>query len=912
MKNIFNKVTFRSLKRNKIRTIVTIIGVILSTAMICAVTTFAGSLYDYILQSAIWANGSWHGSEVNTDFDTYAEIRNSDTVDSAIYLQQIGYANAEGCINKLKPYIYIAGASEGAEDMLSIHITSGRYPTSSTEILLPEHLSTNGGINYAVGDTLSLEIGDRMLDGFKMSQKNPAYVYNHSGNEVLTQEVLEIRESRTYTIVGFYERISYKIEEYSAPGYTALTIADSQPTDQYCYDIYFKMNSAEDIYDFMENNNYTGRRNDSVLAYQGLSQHDSLKNVITGLVAIVVALIMFASIALIYNAFSISVSERTRQFGLLSSLGATHIQLRKMVLLEAVTVAAIGIPIGVAAGVSGIGITLVCVGNSLSSMFGYAEVPVRLCVSWQAIVIAAGLAFITVLLSAWIPSKRATKISAVEAIRQSSDIKIESRPVKVSKLLYKLFGLPGVLARKYYKRNKRKYTATVISLLMSIVLFISAASLTDYMMQTADSTFGTNGYDLIYYTDAKALNGKTAAELLAVFQSEENTTEATYVNRMHTSGIISHRFLTSDIINMLMPGDAFAPAGYKDKADEYSSCTVYTYFIPDSEYKTLLRQYNLDENEFINSQDPVGIAFDSGNTVDHTTFKSTKAKYLTSDKNEVIYACMAEKYSENYSYIGQHSDANGNIIVELMNQTDYGIMLEVPYDEVFFTNVLKTSKTITQSPSFIEKDYSIGLYLIYPESLYEEVVPEGFRSTVPDYRFYINSSDHKLSYRNLQTVLIGNGLASERLHNHAESVEQNRNTSTVVSIFAYGFTILLSLIAAANVFNTISTNIALRRREFAMLKSVGMTQKGLHNMMNFECLIYGTKALILGIPISCIISYIIYNIVAQGFQADFHLPWAAIGIAVLSVFAIVFITMLYSIHKIKKDNLIDVLKNENH
>ena len=149
------------------------------------------------------------------------------------------------------------------------------------------------------------------------------------------------------------------------------------------------------------------------------------------------------------------------------------------------------------------------------------------------------------------------------------------------------------------------------------------------------------------------------------------------------------------------------------------------------------------------------------------------------------------------------------------------------------------------------------------------------------------------------------------LLNASEMLEENRSYIFVANMFAYTFIIMISLIAVANVFNTISTNISLRRREFAMLKSVGMTQKGFSRMMNYECLLYGSKALLLGLPVSCGITYLIYRAVTTAYETSFHLPWAAIGIAVLSVFLVVFATMMYSMSKVKKDNPIDALKNEN-
>ncbi len=910
MKNVFNKVTLQSLKKNKTRTLVTIIGIVLSAAMICAVTTFASSIYDYAMRIVIWGEGSWHGNENNTSFQTYQDVENSGKVKKSVYMQQLGYAKAEGCVNKYKPYIYVLGASEGAQDMLPVHITQGKYPANSNEILLPEHLASNGGIRYELGDSITLELGDRMLDGYKMNQNNPAYYYEHN-EEVLNDENIEVRESRTYTVVGFYERMTYSIEPYSAPGYTALTVADSNPKGEYDYDIYFQMNKAKDIFDFMKDKGFTGNTNTSVLMYQGATRYDSFFVMLVSLAAIVITLIMFGSVSLIYNAFSISVSERTKQFGLLSSLGATKSQLRKMVLFEAFTVAGIGIPVGVIAGIAGIGITLTFIGQNFTSMLGYEEVPMRLCVSWEAVVIAVIVALVTVLLSVWIPSNRATKVSAVDAIRQNMDIKVESRAVKTSKLTYKLFGLPGVLASKHYKRNKKKYRTTVISLFMSVVLFVSSYSFTDYMMKTIGGGLATSGFDLVYNVRESEMKGKTPDEVLDIFTSEETVDKATYAKEMYARGIISHKYLKQSAINVMMSAYANAPAGYEDVVDEYSSIGASLYFLPNSEYKTLLEKNGLSEAEFFNPDNPVGVAMDGKTEFDEEKQKFTTSEILNSDKSEIICIEMNEKFYNDYSYQGERTDKNGNIIIEMTYGDDFDTIHEFSYDEVFSTYTLKTGKTISDIPYYVDIDTSTELRIFYPISFYEIIIPEGLRQENPYYRYYMTSTDHKISDKNLQASLNEKGLANEYLYNYAEGVEENRSMITIIRVFAYGFIILISLIAAANVFNTISTNVALRRREFAMLKSVGMTKRDFNKMMNYECLLYGSKALIFGIPVSCVITYLIYLVIMEGYEIAFKLPWIAIGIAVLSVFLVVFATMMYSMSKIRKDNPIDALKNEN-
>ena len=177
--------------------------------------------------------------------------------------------------------------------------------------------------------------------------------------------------------------------------------------------------------------------------------------------------------------------------------------------------------------------------------------------------------------------------------------------------------------------------------------------------------------------------------------------------------------------------------------------------------------------------------------------------------------------------------------------------------------------------------------------------------------YFIRSDDIHKGFEELQKAMKEMKMDDLYIHNYAKNAEDERNAALIVKVFAYGFIVLISLIAAANVFNTITTNINLRRREFAMLKSVGMTQKGMRKMLNYECILYGSKALIYGIPASAVITYLIYGAINKAIDTPFTMPWKAVGVAVLSVFLVVFVTMMYSMGKIKKDNTIDALKNEN-
>ena len=906
--NVFNKVTLESLKKNRTRTIVTIIGIMLSAAMICASTTLVSSMQNFVLRCEIYRSGDWHGAVYDAAYKDYEDIRDSGKVSSAAYAQVLGYAKI-GSANEYKPYLYVLGgdAASGYFETMPVHLILGTLPKDPTEIILPEHLTSNGKVNYTLGDTVTLEVGDRMLDGKRLGQDTPIYAYDsETHTEVMSGEGLENTEPRTYTVVGIYERPTF--EDYSAPGYTALTAADTKSADQSPIHCYFKLHKPAGVYDFMKEMGYTQEYryayNTKVLLYSGTAPFDSFLTAFYSLAAIIIALIVFGSVSLIYNAFSISVSERTRQFGLLSSVGATRKQLRRMVLFEALAVSIVGIPLGILVGIGGIGITLLLIGDKFFSIVR-VDIPMRLCVSWQAVVIAAVIALVTVLISAWIPSKRATRVSAVEAIRQSMDIKVSGRPVRTSKLSYKLFGLPGVLAGKHYKRNRKKYRTTVVSLFMSIVLFVSAAAFTDYMMESAEGELASDQFDLIYAAESDASAAMMPDALLELLFSEQNVTGGTYTKKQFLQGDISREYVTA------MFADRFSNFGMEseDRAPKELGISGYLYFVADAEFNRLLEKYDLKEADYYDRDNPLGIALDRNIELDRRL-----EKYVTLDtlKGDV---CVIEGlyYVEIDGYYRKDSriDENGNKVVLYQNRDNESDIIELPYEESFAKYTLRSEKTIEEAPFFVSRSTPVAINMIYPYSMLESVVPEAALNQFRNTEYFLTSSNHTASFENLATVLTENGLSSRQLFDYAANAETNRNVVTIIRVFAYGFIVLISLIAAANVFNTISTNISLRRREFAMLKSVGMTQKGFRRMMNYECLLYGSKALLLGLPVSCGITYLIYRAVTTAYETSFHLPWAAIGIAVLSVFLVVFATMMYSMSKVKKDNPIDALKNEN-
>ena len=878
---IFQKVTLATLKKNKVRTAVTIIGVLLATAMICAVTTIASSTVNYTKENYEYMDGSWHGSVWDADKDTLDKLQSSDKVDELVYGQAIGYAKADST-NPDKPFLYVLGASQGFEDIMPVHLTAGNYPKNANEILLPEHLLSNGGATHKIGDVLTLEIGERSEIGAGLTQQTP-----YMGEE------LAIRETRTFTVVGFYARPGF--ESSTAPGYTAITLANSS-TDTALCDVYFTMKNVKDIKDFGKETGLDVVQNADVLMFSGVSEQSSFFTIIYGLAAVIIALIVFGAIALIYNSFSISVSERTKQFGLLSSVGATRRQLRHTVIFEALTVSAVGIPLGILSGVGGIGLVLALFGEKFTA-FTSLPLPMTLSVNPWGIIAATVIALVTVLISAWIPSIRAMRVTAVEAIRQNADIK--AKKSRTSKLTYKLFGLPGVLASKHFKRNRKKYRATVLSLFMSIVLFISAFALSDYLTKTAESTFSSAGYDISYSIFDSANHKVDTNRLLSDLKAAEAVKDGTYVTYFKAGTT-----LPSSILEPKWKDDAAGAVSYIEGLPANQSHTVIHYaFVEDSTYRAYLAKQGLDESVYMNLEKPVAVALDGNVMYNRTEDKYETLNTLNGNPGTISVTCV--KDYEGY-YFDSIIDRDGKTFYRYVSLFSNEDML-VSASEAAKEMSLTVGAVLYDKPYYIYED--MYLVLMYPNSALQTLFPDQSSLSTTDFVFV--SDNHTKSFASMKQVLIDHGLATEELYDYAAAVQRNRDIVTIIRGFAYGFIALISLIAAANVFNTITTNVQLRRREFAMLKSVGMTKRDFARMTCFECLLYGAKALLLGLPVSIGVTFIIYLIVSEGLTITFTLPWAAIGIAVASVFIVVFVTMMYAMLKIHKDNPIDALKNDN-
>ena len=878
--SIIARFTLKTLKKNKSRSLVTIIGIVLSVAMVTAVISCITSLQNYLVRQVEVNVGSWYGAAYSINSDERAKLLNDDRITDRVTLYNLGYATVQSNITD-KPYIFVSAVCDDLNKLLPTYITDGRMPRSDNEIILPNHLLQNSNTDYKIGDKLTLNLGDRLLEGNSLYQKTP---FDSS-------ESLSDFEKRQYTVVGFYNRP--KFEDYQAPGFTALTKM-TNPKDNYRgMDLYFKTAKMGDVYSITESNSSINFNiNSDLLRFSGQSNEVGFMNVLYGMGGILLFIIMFGSISLIYNAFSISVGSRVRQFGILKSIGATNRQIKTSVIFEAFFLCLFGVPLGVLSGVLGMFVTFKCT-SGLIDMFvvnSDKSVSFSLSVSPMALVAAAVIGVVTVLISAWIPAHRAVKMTAIDAIKRNEKIKA-SKPIKTSRLTAKLFGFEGMLASKYYKRSRKKYRATVVSLFMSIVLFISATSFTAYMKQSVGMAATDYGYDISCgLSPTKSLNYDIIEK---AFESLPEVSKVGYSDRLTKEIEFNGAAVNRDYLKFM---------GNDENADDGVRLYSYIYFVSDRDYKAYLKENNLKEAEYLNKNNPKALAMVSVNLYsnDDNRFHSFE---ILKNVRQTASICMVKETMGDYK-LAFVSDDNSTVTYRKGK-----LEKTVKYRDALEKIPLNIEKTVKKLPYCTANSEIGSVVILLPQSLKNTVL--GKEQDNNERTFYFKSSNPSSTTDAIYDYLKGQHIAYESVFNVHEMQKTSMAMIRIVNIFSYGFIVLISLIAIANVFNTITTNIYQRRREFAMLKSVGMTNGGFNKMMNFECLLYGFKSLILGIPVSILLSYLMYLAIGNGFSSLYIFPWFGVLLSVLAVFTVVFVTMLYSMSSIKKDNPIDALKNEN-
>lgn len=871
--NLLNKLTIKNLKLNKKRTVVTIIGIMLSVALITAIASMYASGIKSLIDYETKLKGNFHTVFYNVPVSDMDKFENNRNIETLNITKGIGYAKVDSK-NEDKPYAYIKGFTKESLNNLSIRLVSGRLPENDNEIVIPTHLKTNGRLNLKVNDTITLEVGKRIdSTGYELDQNNP---YQKSDSDGSGESLIETK-TKTYKIVGIIERPATNIENYTAPGYTFITYMDNNKISGNV-DVYarFTKDGTKSWYETIANilgvdpvlfkkvyNQESGYSDKDIEKLSEQMENAYLIDVnkylidletnpissssISGLgivVSIVIGIIVFTSVFCIKNSFDISITEKIKQYGMLISVGATKKQIKRNVFYEATILGLIGIPLGILLGYLASYILIIISNYYLSDMI-QAGFKLEFAFSIIAVLIAIILGIVTIYFSAFRSAKRASKVSPIDSIRNSANIKINPKKIKSPKIIKSIFGMGGEISFKNLKRNKKKYRTTVISIVVSVFVFIALSGFMGLAFQEVENEIKVSDFNISL--SANITNENSYNKFIETVKLD-NIEDYTLLRSSELFFIGTH--YSNEYLDLL---------NIKQREQDEEYITVFA--IGEEQYKKYIKSLGLNYDDI-------------------------KDKAILLDKEYVV------RYDDNNKKVTKYIDIydfqKGDIVDSTITSTNKKVNIEIG--------------VVTEKMPFGLKNRT-ARYIIVSDEMFDNIAESKGLDI-----YYKSSNANKLQ-DDIDNYLKGEEYYS--INNKDENVKQMSNLFTLVGIFLYGFIIVISLIGITNIFNTITTNMELRKQEFAMLKSVGMTTKEFNRMIRLESLFMGVKSLFFGIPIGIALSYIIYHFLSEESGIPYKLPIVAIIISIAVVFILISLIMKYSMSKINKQNTIETIRNEN-
>lgn len=881
---ILNRLTIRNLKLNKRRTIVTIIGIILATALLTAVATMAVSLKESVTLRSKKVDGDFH--LLLYDMTDKESVINNRQVESYYETHEVGYGVLDGCVNDSKPYVYIEALDSDTFEKAEINVTSGRLPEDDSEIVISSHIKTNGGVKYNLGDKITFDIGDRTYNGKKLYQ-NDTY---------REDEQLEAKQTKTYKVVGICDRLPYGEEPRTAPGYSVITLANKADTSLNKSDIYLRFNkkALKDRYDLtadilgvdktLFNKLNSGKLedkeiqtlksqldkthsyyiNNSLIKYEAF--YDSSVAFVYNMAAVVMVIIIITSAVCISNSFAISINQKTKQYGMLASIGATPRQIRKNVFFEAAFMGVIGIVAGIGGGLSASYILVVLSNKMLIDTF---EMSIVYAPSLLGVLLSIVLAIVTIVLSALVPAIRASRMSPIMAINHSEDIKIKSKSLKTPKLIGKVWGEGGVLAYKNMKRNKRKYRVITISIALSVSTFIALYGFMSLLTESVNR-YANDKIDLrVYMSSYKSMSvdeaNKKVSNIVNRINNETNITDFTFARGFYASLKDEPKY-SSDYkeVNKY-------EAGLAENNGYYISIIS----LGNEEYGKYIKKLGISKET----------AQSGGILVDNTY------QYINNG-NDIKYFNIYDGYKAGDVLTYRIDTSNSSKSLDNSKSSDDTTLYDI--------RIVALSN---ERPFGYDNAYTSYGYLIVSDDYMNRIDTKNTDSTLLN----INCDDPDKA----QDILVNEfNIGQNYIFNAAQERRNDEKLILTMKIFLYGFIAIVSLIGITNIFNTVTTGMELRGKEFAMLQSIGMTKKEFDKMIRLESVFYGSKALIIGVVSGTILSYVIY-ISAGESQLKYTLPLLAIVMSVIVVIILLLGIMKYSIAQIRKQNIIETIRNEN-
>lgn len=947
--NLMKTLTLKNLKLNRKRTIVTIVGIILATALLSALVTLVSSFQYSMIEYQKQKGGDFHVKFSNVKMSELSEFKNNRNIESTFETMGMGFAKLDGCKNEDKPYAYVMATDEAGFEKGCFNLIEGRMAKNEDEIVIPRHLKTNGRIDIKVGDEITLDIGKR-YDSNTESVIWENIAYEHEA-ETLTDTV-----TKRYKVVGIMERPGYGMEDYSAAGYTFVTYSDElaaidngtksevneadttltvysrytqkalRNKDAVTADIigvdeklFEKSNnssvemSAEESDRFlkeMENAKYDIYINRFLISYECVFPIDGTFKALFTVAAVVALIIILTSVYCIKNSFNISITEKIRQYGMLASVGATRRQIKSSVKTEAAMLGVVGIPVGTMSGILA-SFILVKVVNALSA--GWLNFALSFHTSLPALILAVILSIATIYFSATGSARRAAKVTPLEAIRNTKEIKIKSAKLKTPAIIGRIWGIGGVISYKNIKRNKKKYRTTVTSIVICSVTFIVISYFMSMAFSVVGMSYASVDYNIgINMSCKKDLDIEKLSELLSgiegakdylvgagyyfdVDKPEYTKEYGEYCGQLYDDREdVSQEFFIT-VLNDKSYDKYASDAGVKNAdtgAILVNKCTFDVYNENSSKYvKKEMELYKYKAGDTIECGYNV---YDDASSDDNAAEGDTESR---TDDNNAVEGDTESGTEDNSGYVDEETINNG--VRKTVDVTIAGVTDKVPTGYKGYGNT--TLLFMNQK----------GFESLWADGKSGNELKPGHAS----YSAYVVAENADEYQDTFEKETEGNPEYSQisfYVSNLDKQMRDEKSLFTLLGVFAYGLIVVIALIGITNIINTLSTGMELRSREFATLRSIGMTDKQFVGMVRLESVFISEKALVIGVPLGILISYLLCVMMNRMDDAIiYEPPYKAIILCILVVIMLIYAIMKLSMTKLRHNNIIETIKNEN-
>lgn len=946
--NLMKTLTLKNLKLNRKRTIVTIVGIILATALLSALVTLVSSFQYSMIEYQKQKGGDFHVKFSNVKMSELSEFKNNRNIESTFETMGMGFAKLNGCKNEDKPYAYVMATDEAGFEKGCFNLIEGRMAKNEDEIVVPRHLKTNGRIDIKVGDEITLDIGKR-YDSNTESVISENIAYEHEA-ETLTDTV-----TKRYKVVGIMERPGYGMEDYSAAGYTFVTYSDElaaidngtkseaseadttltvysrytqkalRNKDAVTADIigvdeklFAKANnssvemSAEESDRFlkeMENAKYDIYINGFLISYECVFPIDGTFKALFTVAAVVALIIILTSVYCIKNSFNISITEKIRQYGMLASVGATRRQIKSSVKTEAAMLGVVGIPVGTMSGILA-SLVLVKVVNALSA--DWLNFSLSFHTSLPALILAVILSIATIYFSATGSARRAAKVTPLEAIRNTKEIKIKSAKLKTPAIIGKIWGIGGVISYKNIKRNNKKYRTTVTSIVICSVTFIVISYFMSMAFSVVGMSYASVDFNIgINMSCKKDLDIEKLSELLSGIEGAEDylvgagyyfdvdkpeyTKEyGEYCGQLYDdSEDVSQEFLITVLDDKSY--DKYASdAGIKNAntgAILVNKGTFDVYNEKSSKYvKEEMELYKYKAGDTIECGYNV---YDDASSDDNAAEGDTES---STDDNNAVEGDTESGTEDNSGYVDEETINNG--VRKTVDVTIAGVTDKVPIGYKGYGN---TTLLFMNQKGF--------------ESLWADGKSNELKPGHASYSAYVvaeNADEYQDTFEKETEENPEYSQISFYVSNMDKQMRDEKSLFTLLGVFAYGLIVVIALIGITNIINTLSTGMELRSHEFATLRSIGMTDKQFAGMVRLESVFISVKALVIGVPLGILISYLLCVIMNRMDGAIiYEPPYKAIILCIVVVIMLIYAIMKLSMTKLRHNNIIETIKNEN-